>query len=321
MRSAHRKRPSSNGGFVNLGGFTLVELLVVIGIIAVLISILLPALSKARESAKGIKCQANLHSLGQAFIMYATSNKGTICFLQTPRGTASTTNPYTLWFGSSASAYSIGGSVDPDGYRNVDYTQGLLYPYLKTDLVKFLDCPSMADTDVANDITKYRFTGTDQGPAYGIPSWFGTSFGMNMDTYAYGTTPIKYGFRLNSIQYSAETVLAADCSYRQGATSYCRYTNLQEPAYGNNVTSPSFDQMLFHGRHNKSGNVLWFDGHVSAEVPQYPSPTSGAPAVEASKKLNIGYLSRINDPTNVQINYYFWLNKQKHSLNSAQIQW
>lgn len=65
-------------------GFTLVELLVVIGIIAVLISILLPSLAKAREQANLVKCMSNLRQVSMAMLLYANDNHNYLWPGETP---------------------------------------------------------------------------------------------------------------------------------------------------------------------------------------------------------------------------------------------
>src|SRR6185436_8375515 len=86
-------------------GFTLVELLVVIGIIALLISILLPALNAAKERANRVKCSSNLRQIGQGLLLYANDNKGIY-----PRTPANTGGTYAAFSQSGASA-----ATDPFG--------------------------------------------------------------------------------------------------------------------------------------------------------------------------------------------------------------
>src|SRR4051812_36775555 len=111
-------------------GFTLVELLVVLAIIALLIAILIPALNAVRERANRLKCMSNLRAIGQAMKIYAHDNKG-----QYPR---------TLYADGSA-AYFFYDETRPEPFSGAnlhvnDVTGGmfLLVRYRMLKLEQFL---------------------------------------------------------------------------------------------------------------------------------------------------------------------------------------
>lgn len=107
----------------NRRGFTLVELLVVIGIIAVLIGILLPALQRAREAANITKCTSNLRTIGQGLYLYLSENKQTFpaaYMYASSNGGPQPTSPdfgYIHWTSYIYGQKSKNGSTDV--YRNL----------------------------------------------------------------------------------------------------------------------------------------------------------------------------------------------------------
>src|SRR5579864_8384651 len=90
-----RKRRISMRRPSNRAGFTLIELLVVVAIISLLIAILLPSLSAARNQAKQTRCLSNLHGIGQAYAAYSADYQQTI---MPYAWTDSTTKKVLLWF-------------------------------------------------------------------------------------------------------------------------------------------------------------------------------------------------------------------------------
>jgi len=257
-------------------GFTLIEMLVVISVIAILMAILMPSLSRARSQAMSVVCSSNLRQLVLANVGYATENGGSFV-----------PGASDIWDNSGHHRWH---GVRDDLNEAFDAKRGPLAEYLADGKVK--ECPGAIDL-VKSKQWNVSFEKGCGGYGYNM-TYLGSR--LWQEGYHYGQKEsYEQTTRMSEVAKPFATLMFADCAFYQHGKYAIEYS-FAEPRFwvsGGRVWTSSMPSPSIHFRHKGRANVGWADGHVESRLMW--DFTGGNDFYEKCAEMNLGWFDPVDN--------------------------
>jgi len=227
-------------------GFTLVELLVVIGIIALLIAMLLPALSKAQAQARSVACKSNLRQLGLNLSLYGNSYRGWIF-------------PVGQWNILQGQYESLGSNVDPHQRWPMAVYQFSHPPLIPTPTYSAAG-DAIPDIEVAPWTPQVMLCPADQEPKAAH------SYVVNKLLVKNQATLLKFGGK--TTRFGPTEIIVAGEKTSIVSDYYMELTITDGSVDVDGKTE--YERVIEQARHGRKigSNYLFFDGHVETRSPE-----------------------------------------------------